>query len=341
MAHEHNPITHSMDQKEFHLFDSLFGGVTIPLPHFTIFGYHFQITKFMVLSLLAAALVAVIYIPIARRAKDGGPPSGYFWNCFEVILTFLRDQVAKPCIGADADKYLPFLWTLFLFILFCNLLGMLPFLGSPTAATSVTAALAACAFVVIHGSAIMKLGASEEHGHGGHGNGHGSSEPGHGHGHDHGHGQAYAGGHDHGRVHLHGGGEAVLAAANPLVVFGRGLVRYVKAHAPHTGMPFLASLPLVVLIMVIEILGHFIKAFVLAVRLFANMFAGHTVLAFIMFFIYMARNAPVGLWGGITVASVVGSAALSLLELFVAFLQAFIFTFLTALFLGMSLNPEH
>ena len=88
--------------------------------------------------------------------------------------------------------------------------------------------------------------------------------------------------------------------------------------------------------------GSFIKSGVLAVRLFANMFAGHLVLAFLIFFIFLAGQ--VGnpyLWGGVTIASVLGVAALSLLELFVAFLQTYVFVFLTALFMGMALHPEH
>jgi F-type H+-transporting ATPase subunit a len=72
------------------------------------------------------------------------------------------------------------------------------------------------------------------------------------------------------------------------------------------------------------------------------MFAGHLVLAFLIFFIFLAGQ--VGnpfLWGGVTIASVLGVAALSLLELFVAFLQTYVFVFLTALFMGMALQPEH
>jgi F-type H+-transporting ATPase subunit a len=81
---------------------------------------------------------------------------------------------------------------------------------------------------------------------------------------------------------------------------------------------------------------------VLAVRLFANMFAGHTVLAVILLFILTAaQGGNRWLLGGVSVASVLGVVALSLLELFVAFLQAYIFVFLTALFMGMSLHPEH
>jgi F-type H+-transporting ATPase subunit a len=90
----------------------------------------------------------------------------------------------------------------------------------------------------------------------------------------------------------------------------------------------------------IEIMGTFIKTGVLAVRLFANMFAGHLVLANILLFIILVGNSfGTGFfWGGVTIASVIGVIALSLLELFVACLQAYIFTFLTALFMGMSLH---
>lgn len=91
----------------------------------------------------------------------------------------------------------------------------------------------------------------------------------------------------------------------------------------------------------IEIVGVLVKNMVLAVRLFANMFAGHMVLATILIFIYMAKELHPGMWSMITGASVFGILALSLLEIFVAFLQAFIFTFLTSLFMGMALHPQH
>jgi len=95
------------------------------------------------------------------------------------------------------------------------------------------------------------------------------------------------------------------------------------------------------MIFVIEIVSSFIKGGVLAVRLFANMLAGHSVLAMILLFILMAGNAAFALWATITVGSVLGVVALSLLELFVAFLQAYIFVFLTALFMGMAVHPQH
>lgn len=268
---ERTALHHVLDSSNWEFFDAL--------PHWhlpKIFG--FQITKFMVLELIAAFLVAAVYIPLARRMQRGDIVHGPFLNFFEVLLTFVRDQIAKPSIGDhDADRYVPFLWTLFLFILFNNLLGMFPFGGSATANINVTLALAFCVFLMLHGSGIQKM----------------------------------------------------------------GFVKYVLSLWPHIDVPFPLGLPIKVTIFIIEWVGVLVRNVVLAVRLFANMFAGHMVLATLLLFIYMARNAHPVLWGGITLSSVLGIVALSLLELFVAFLQAYIFTFLTALFMGMALHPEH
>jgi F-type H+-transporting ATPase subunit a len=210
--------------------------------------------------------------------QRGGVPRGPAANFFEVLLTFIRDQVAKPGIGEhDADYYVPFLWTLFLFILFNNLLGMVPLGGSATSSIYVTAGLALCVFGCMHGAGIAKM----------------------------------------------------------------GFKNYVLSLWPHFDVPFPLGLVIKPLIFVIEWVGVLVRNVVLAVRLFANMFAGHMVLATILIFIWMARNAGAFLWGGITVSSVGAIVALSLLELFVAFLQAYIFTFLTSLFMGMALHPEH
>ena len=263
-----DPFEHVVDQKNWQIFESLHLGLRLP----------WFLTKYMVLELIAAAVVVAIFVPLARQAQGGEPVKGKFWNAFESLLTFVRDQVVRPCIGEhDADRFMPFFWTLFLFILFCNLLGMFPFMGSPTASISVTGALALCTFCLIHGTAIFHM----------------------------------------------------------------GLGKYIISQAPHMEVPFGLGYFLVPMIIVLELFGHVIKSIVLAVRLFANMFAGHTVLAFILMFIVMAKNAGVLTSGGITVARVVGSAVLSLLELFVAFLQAYIFVFLASLFLGMVLHPEH
>jgi F-type H+-transporting ATPase subunit a len=315
------PFEHVMDSKTWEFFNAAFGRpIEWHLPGFDInigsFHHRFQLTKFMILEVGAAALILLIYIPLSRRSQNGELPKGGWWNAFESLLTFIRNEVAKPNLGEhDADRYVPYLWTLFLFLLFCNLLGLFPFLGSPTASIWVTGALACLSFLMLHGAAIIKMGPihylkslwphfeivpSPWGSHGGNG-AHGSEAP-----------QA--------QTAAQPGVGQILAW---LVGFGFGI-------------------GLSVMIFVIEFMGTFIKSGVLAVRLFANMFAGHTVLAVILLFIYSAANSGNGwLLGGVSIASVLGVVALSLLELFVAFLQAYIFVFLTALFMGMSLHPEH
>ena len=105
-----------------------------------------------------ALLVAPIAVPgVAYRHVY--LPRGAWDNAFESLLTFVRNEIARPNIGEhDADKHVPFLWTIFLFVLFNNLLGMLPFMGSATASIYVTGALAVVVFFAIHGSAIVKMG---------------------------------------------------------------------------------------------------------------------------------------------------------------------------------------
>jgi F-type H+-transporting ATPase subunit a len=261
-----DPIEHVLDTYAWHISDAL-----------GLHYHHLPITKYMALMVLAALILMALFIPLGRRAQNGEPPRGWLWNALESILTFIREEVARPYLGHDTDRFVPYLWTLFLFILVCNLLGLVPFMGSPTADISVTAALAFITFCVIHGAAVVKLGV---------------------------------------------GG-------------------YMKSYVPHMDLPFGLGYFVIPLIVGIEALGNCIKAFVLAVRLFANIFAGHVVLAVILSFIVMAREASNFIFWPITVSSVLGVIALSLLELFVAFLQAYVFTFLTAIFLGMQLHPEH
>jgi F-type H+-transporting ATPase subunit a len=260
-----SPFDHVLDTRQWHFF----GDYTLPLPWF--------LTKYIILMLLASLLIILIYYPLALKAQSGAPPRGKWWNCLEAILTFIRDEIAKPSIGHDADRYVPFLWTTFLFILFCNLFGLIPFLGSPTASFSVTLALAIVTFFFIHGSAMASM----------------------------------------------------------------GVKHYFQSYIPHIDIPFGMGYFVVPMIAGIEFMGNFIKAFVLAVRLFANIFAGHVVLAFILFFIVLVKHEGPALFWGVTFSSVLGITAMSLLELFVAFLQAYVFTFLTAIFLGSALHPQH
>jgi len=119
-----------------------------------------------------------------------------------------------------------------------------------------------------------------------------------------------------------------------------GVVGFWKAQVPHMDLPKAVAVLLIPMIFVIEVFGLFIKHGVLAVRLLANMMAGHVVLAVLVGFISASAAAGAGIWGGVTIASVFGATALSLLELFVAFLQAYIFTFLSALFIGAAVHPH-
>jgi F-type H+-transporting ATPase subunit a len=259
---------HVMDQKgHWHLLD---------IPHVELWLPPF-VTKYSILMLVAAGIICAIYIPLAKRIRSGEAPKGTWWNLFESVLVFIRDEVAKPYIGKDADRYVPYLWTVFLFVLTCNLLGMIPFLGSPTASFTVTSVLAAASFFLIHGASIARFG--------------------------------------------------------------------VKAHlfsfAPHMDMPLAMKIPMWLMLWPIEFVGLVLKCFVLSVRLFANLFAGHMVLATILLFIPAVQHSERIFWP-VTAASVFGVIALSMLELFVAFLQAYLFTFLTALFLGGVLeHAEH
>jgi F0F1-type ATP synthase membrane subunit a len=203
---------------------------------------------------------------------------------------------------------------------------MFPFLGSPTASIYMTGALALTSFVMLHGAAIVKMGLEPAHAHG------------HGHDHHEGPGHHPDGGHG---SHVHDESPSGLRKIPVLGVLLVGTGRYFQALWPHIDVPYVGWFFSLV-IFLIELVSTGIKSGVLAVRLFANMFAGHTVLAVILLFIYSAAAAGnAWLVGGVSIASVLGVVALSLLELFVAFLQAYIFVFLTALFMGMSLHPEH
>jgi len=234
-----------------------------------------QITKFMVLEVVAALIMMALFIPLARRLRSGQRPRGAITNLLEAMVLFIRDQVARPTIGAhDGDRFAPFLLNIFFFVLICNLLGLVPWAGSPTAALATTGTLALITFAAVVVSGSIKLG--------------------------------------------------------PLGFW--------VGQVPHMELPRLIFVPMFVLIFVLEFLGLLIKHFVLAMRLLANMVAGHVVLAVLVAFI-SASASSLAFWG-VMPASIFGSVALNTLELFVAFLQAYIFAFLSGLFIGMAVHPH-
>ena len=232
-------------------------------------------TKFMAIELMVAIICVVLFTWLGMSLRSGKAPRGLLPNLLEVFLVFIRDQIARPAIGKhDADRYLPFLWTVFFFVLGCNLFGMLPWMGSPTGALAVTGVLALTTFGIVLTSGMQQM----------------------------------------------------------------GVIGFLKAQVPHMDLPKPIAIVLVPMIFVIEIFGLLVKHGVLAIRLLANMMAGHIVLAVVIGFIAATSGQLV--WWLVTPASLAGATALSLLELFVAFLQAYIFTFLSALFIGASLHAH-
>ncbi len=228
-----------------------------------------RFTKFMAIELVVAILMFVIFYWLGQKIKSGKKPKGKIWNALEAMVVFIRDEVARPAIGnKDLDRFLPFILTVFFFVLGLNLFGMIPGFGSATGSIAVTGVLALFVFAVVVGSGIKKM----------------------------------------------------------------GFVQFLKAQVPTMDLPPALRALLVPLIFVIEIFGMLVKHFVLAVRLFANMFAGHLVLAIFVAFIGVA--AGTALYYAVAPIAVLGSIAFSALELFVAFLQAYIFAFLASLFIG-------
>ena len=259
-------------------FEFPFGHWDIPQP----FGHHadgtliFPITKFMVLELAVGLLMLAIFIPLARRIRDGQPPRGRFWNMLEMVLVFVRDEVARPAIGGhDADRFLPFLWTCSFSSSFAICLGSCPGPARPRGRWRSPATLACLTFAVVVGSGMLKFGVGR---------------------------------------------------------FWSGWSRTWTFRWPWRSRCSPMILP-------IEILGSVDQT-----HRVGHAFVGQHV-----------RRAPgvgrdlglhrgdVGGWRLVRLgcrSSVFGATALSFLELFVAFLQAYIFAFLSALFIGMAVHQH-
>ena len=262
------------------------------------------------LSLVVGAVLVFFVLFLAARQIETGTASagtdryltkGRLAQLVEVLVQGLRDGVLEPLLGKETTaRFLPFLLTLFFFILTLNLFGMIPFAdiqelaftimghehtvaagetpvwfgGTATASIAVTAGLATLSFFAILYQGFRDLGVK------------GFIE------------------------HMAGGKELLYG---PIML---------KAVVP--------------IMLVVEILGLFIKPAALSIRLFANMVAGHTLLATLLGFGAVALNASGwALAAPVSVISIVAAIAISVLELFVAFLQAFVFMFLTAVFIGM------
>lgn len=268
-----NPLNHVVQHIQLKLGEGFF---TFPI-----------ISNHVIMQMAAFALTLWV-IPRAIRSRAGTDEIGRLvptglGNAIELVCEFLRVNIARPVLGEHTDRFIPYIWSAFYFVLFSNLLGLIPlsdwtwFIG------------------------------------GGH----------------------ILGGTSTGNIWV----TAALASCTLVLIIYNGLRFHGMAYVSHF---FLGPFPLNILIGVLEIVGLFMKPFALAVRLFANMLAGHVLLAVLLSFIEMAfHHLP---WGGgliITVVVIAASIAINFLELFVAFLQAFIFAFLSAVFIGQAVNIHH
>ncbi len=264
-------------------------------------------TPVLTMHMVTLIIVTGIFLFAMTRAAKAiatGPESegneryitrGRFSQVIEALVCYLRDEMLVPVLGEKHTRhYLPFLMSLFFFILFNNLFGLVPivdmmhlmgihttwFGGTATANIAMTGALALVAFVMIEMHAFREQGVKGW------------------------------------LLHNFGG-----LVPGPIYL-----------------------LPVALIVFVVEVAGHFIKPTALAIRLFANMVAGHTLMAVLLGFGKMAADAGMGAFGtwSIVAVSGVSAVAITFLELFVAFLQAFIFMFLTAVFISlMSHHDEH
>jgi len=230
-------------------------------------------TKHVVMLLLASLLATLFLVGSARSHSRSttmiGRPKG-FANGIEAMVLYLRDEVILPNVGPHGQGYVPYLLSLFFFILFANLLGLIPYGATATGNIAVTATLAIVTLIVTEISGIRALGAGY---------------------------------------------------LSTIFYWNKDL-------------PMLMRVPMFVIMTPVEVISKLTKPFALTIRLFANMTAGHiVVLAFIG--LIFTFKLPVG------VAPLLMAVAIMMLEIFVSFLQAFIFTLLTAVFIGQMRVAHH
>jgi len=280
-----NPVDHVTDKK------ILSGGHDLPW-FLSTDGTFWWLSNVSVMLVLGAAAACLLLIPAAGRIRTGSQRTlddfraqGTLANLVEAVCMYLRDQVFRPVLKDQTDTYTPFLWTIFWFILLCNLMGLVPLLdltalllkwsgwegigGTATQSIWVTGALALVAALFYMGTALLK---------------------------------------------------------DPI-----GFLKHLTGGAPVFMWPLMIP---------VEILGYLIKPFALAIRLFANMTGGHLVLAVLLSFVGALIEKSAFLVP-LTVLPLLGAMAINLLEILVGFVQAYIFTFLTCLFLGQLIVHEH
>lgn len=233
-------------------------------------------TKNVLALFLSMIILVVIFISVAKAYKknSGHAPSG-LQSIIEPIIIFVRDDIAKASIGEKRyEKYLPFLFTVFFFILINNLMGIIPLFPGGANVT--------------------------------------------------------------GNIAITG----VLAAFTFIITTFSGNKNYWTHIINAPGVPWWLKIP-IPLMPIVELMGVFTKPFVLMVRLFANITAGHIIILGFISLIFIFGEMSSGLGFGVSIVSVAFSIFMNLLELLVAFIQAYVFTLLSALYFGMATEESH
>ncbi len=266
-----NPTLHLDQIFGFLLIDAKPGACAAQHGHTGSFGavaagcFDLRPTKHILMMWLAALALLITFLLGSNRNKQQLVPKGTSQNMLEMLVVFVRDEIAVKNIGAaEGPRYTPYLLTCFFFILFMNLLGLFPWMATATGNLAVTAGLALCTFIMTQLAGIRAAG---------------------------------LGGY---LKHLTGGVHPAL---------------------------WIIMIP-------VEVLGLFTKPTALTIRLFANMLAGHIVIFFLLGLIFLMHP-------GMAIVSVPIAMGIYLLELFVAFMQAYVFTMLSALFIGMGVAMGH
>lgn len=223
-------------------------------------------TKHVMMMLIASALLLLLFVLGTHKDKNQLVPRGRLANALELLVLFVRDELAIKNIGPkEGPRYVPYLLSVFFFILFVNLLGLFPWMATATGNIGVTVSLAMITFFFTQAASIRAAGFF-------------------------------------------------------------GYLKHLTGGVHWTLWPIMIP---------VEILGLFTKPFALTMRLFANMLAGHVVIFFLLGLIFIMGSVA---WAGIAVPF---AFAIYLLEIFVGFLQAYIFTMLSALFIGMGVAMGH
>lgn len=237
--------------------------------------FDISITKTVCGLLISCTLLVIIFLLVAKGYRDRGEkaPKG-IQSLIEPLILYVRDDIAKPNIGKDYEKYFPYLLTVFFFIFFNNLLGLIPlfpFGANITGNIAVTAVLALFTFFITNLT---------------------------------------------------------------------GKKHYYEDIFNTPGVPWWLKFPLP-LMPVIEVVGCFIKPVVLAIRLFANITAGHIVLLGFISMIFIVGEMSAMAGAGMSVMSVILAIFADCLEVLVAYIQAYVFTLLSAIYFGMAAKEAH